>query len=184
MSADTTSQGVSRRSIAVGVAWTVPTIVAATSAPSFAISEPTPTVAESAGCKAPGASCSPIQKGYAFPFHICNVDTVDIWIYSVNFLSTSPATIYTTVFNSGSQLVETLNNGAGPDVVATLPRKLAPGECVYYKYNGFSNNSANIAFTANLSFTWGHTSTAAGDTDHAPVPFSVLVSDTPPDCCK
>lgn len=174
--------GLSRRALAVGSAWSVPAILVSTSAPAFALSGGPPSASESPGCKAPGNSCAPIQKGYAFPFQLCNNTGEDIWIYSVTFTSTVPANIYTDIF-SGGQLIET--NAAGTtNVVATLPDALPNGTCLYYKYNGFAANSANIGFTANLSFTWGHTPTAAGDTDHGPVNFQIVIGATPPDCCK
>ncbi|MEI2819959.1 MAG: hypothetical protein V9E81_06940 [Marmoricola sp.] len=182
MSAEISTSGVNRRSLALGAAWAAPVIALSTSAPAFAVSGTTPTVAESPGCKAPGSSCAPIQKGYAFPFQLTNTDTIDIWIYTVTFVSTVPSNVYTDVF-SGGQLIQTNSTGT-VDTVAVLPLNIPPGGTLYFKYNGFASSSANLAYDANLSFTWGHTATAAGDTDHQPVNFTINIGASPPDCCK
>lgn len=182
MSAEISTSGVNRRSLALGAAWAAPVIALSTSAPAFAVSFTTPTVAKSPGCKAPGSSCAPIQKGYAFPFQLTNTDTIDIWIYTVTFVSTVPSNVYTDVF-SGGQLIQTNSTGT-VDTVAVLPLNIPPGGTLYFKYNGFASSSANLAYDANLSFTWGHTATAAGDTDHQPVNFTINIGASPPDCCK
>jgi hypothetical protein len=77
MSQDTRSDnvatgGVKRRTLAVGAAWAVPTVIAAGAAPLVAASDGYVTITSGGdACKLPGASCD-INKGYTQPFLVCS----------------------------------------------------------------------------------------------------------------
>jgi hypothetical protein len=65
----------SRRTVAKGVAWSVPTIAMVTAGPTMATSGPEPTFRFISACKSPGNSCSVFPKGYDFRFEVCNPST-------------------------------------------------------------------------------------------------------------
>lgn len=160
---------VSRRTVAKGVAWTVPAIALAAPAPAMAVSGPKPTLVPKAAAKAPGNSCKPIVKGYVFPLDVTNHDpSKSIYIYRVEILS---ITISDPVF--------TVNN-------AIYPIEVPVGSTVEVPFNAGGDNSANLTFSADIAVYWGHTPDPANDADHDhdPMLTTVSVSGTPPDYCK
>src|SRR6478672_3344722 len=67
-------RGISRRTVAKGIAWSVPAVVVASAAPAYALSSASPTVGVPDSCKNPGVSCNTRPKGYSFFVPICNPD--------------------------------------------------------------------------------------------------------------
>ena len=75
-------RGVSRRTVAKGIAWSVPAVVVASAAPAYAASSAPPSVSNATACKNPGGSCKTRPKGYSFFVTLCNPDPTDtIYMY-------------------------------------------------------------------------------------------------------
>lgn len=158
--------GVSRRTVAKAMAWSVPAIALAVPAPAYASSGREPIITPGLACKAPGNSCNPIVKGYAVYVTVNNPDpTKTIYITAVAI----------TTNTSGISF--------GLATIPTLPLTVAPGATVQLIFNATSSNSANAAFDLGFDVTWGHAADGS-DTDHTPIPVLVTISATPPDCCK
>lgn len=159
---------INRRTVAKGMAWSVPAVAIASAAPAFAVSGPTPTITFTSACKSPGNSCKVFPKGYRFNSKVCNTSPVDIWIYTITFTA------------SGSNLTLTLRE-------PTLPIKVPANQCIDVLWEAESNNSANQTFTLLTSSKWGHAPTYGGDVRQAehdanPMTGSFVVTGTPPDC--
>ena len=169
-----TSKTISRRTVAKGAAWTTPVILGGVAAPAYAASGQTPQLSLGQACKAPGNSCNPFRKGYVVPLTITNPSSKDIWVYVPPTITTSGTTLNLQYagYDDGSG---TLNTGH---------IKIPAGSSVTVKLNATSDNSANQVFTLSMTFTWGHTSNPAGDTEHSPITVTTTVPGTPPDCCK
>lgn len=67
-----TKFGISRRTLAKGVAWSVPAVAVAAAAPAYAASDG-PIALTGMACKLPGASSNPYKQGYIFEALITNV---------------------------------------------------------------------------------------------------------------
>ena len=76
---ESTARGVTRRTLARGAAWTVPTIAAAATVPMAAASTVPVITISGLGCKLPGNSQS-IYKGYAFLLSVVNSTNVPIQV--------------------------------------------------------------------------------------------------------
>ena len=75
-------RGISRRTVATGIAWSVPAVIVASAAPAYASSSASPTVGSATACKNPGGSCKTRPKGYSFFVTLCNPDPTDtIYMY-------------------------------------------------------------------------------------------------------
>ncbi|MFB7843206.1 hypothetical protein [Microbacterium sp. NPDC056052] len=165
--------GVSRRTVTKAMAWAVPAVALAAPVPAFATSGPKPTVTQGDACKAPGGSvtCNGVvfKFGYGVPVYITNNSPLDIWIYSVSIVSQSQP-----------------DPVLSPVAVVPLPVKIAAnGGTQQFLIGGQNTNSFNWQNgSLTLDAAWGHTPTAAGDTDHVGDPIEVTVSwdSTPPGC--
>lgn len=166
--ADTRTPGrsISRRTLAKGAGWSVPTVALASAAPALASSLQTPPTFKLNGyCKSPGKSCKTFPKGYEFRFTVCNNSPVPIWIHGVS---------YTTV---GTNL--TLIH-ASP----SLPIALDANECRNVAFRADSSNSANQEFDFTMTIIWNHSSSPTGDPNtHLPYTTPTFrIPGTPPDC--
>lgn len=163
-SASQGARGPSRRTVARGAAWSLPTSVVLGSAPAFAASAPPPSFTLTGACKSPGNSCKVFPKGYEFRFTVCNKSALDVYIYSV---------AYQTV---GTNL--TLIHAT-----PTLPTRIPAGGCIPLVFRANSSNSANQDFTAEMTLGWGHTPKANGESHvHKDIKVTFVVPGTPPDC--
>ena len=154
--------GMSRRTVAKAMAWSVPAVALAIPAPAYASSGETPTFVQGVACKLPGQSC-PTEFGYIFPITVEN--------------------------NTGKTIViesATIDQISGVDfnlalVGATPPfgTPITHGETVQLNFLATSTNSANAVFSARLSVEWGH---FVGDPDHEILVFDYNVDGTKP--CK
>ncbi|GAT72220.1 hypothetical protein MHM582_0693 [Microbacterium sp. HM58-2] len=161
-----TSEGISRRTVTKAMAWAVPAIAIAAPVPAFAASGETIIITPGAACKAPGASCAPIIKGYSVPATVYNPDqNQDAWVTAISI----------NINTSG------LNFGLNP--IPALPWFIPAGQSINVNFNATSQNSANGVFDLGFLVTWGHEQDGS-DTDHAPIQVTVSVPGTPPDCCK
>ena len=75
--------GISRRTVAKGMAWSVPAIALAVSTPAYAASPGIITLTGD-GCKLPGASQGDVFKGYAFRATLTNTTNADIEVTIVD----------------------------------------------------------------------------------------------------
>lgn len=158
--------GISRRTVAKAMAWSVPAVALAVPAPAYAASGQPPVITPGLACKAPGNSCNPIVKGYAVYTTVYNPDpTQTIYITDV-------------VINQN-----TSGLSLGLATIPGLPLTVGPEQTVQLIFNATSSNSANADFTLGFLVTWGHESDGS-DTDHADIQVTVVIPATPPDCCK
>lgn len=142
----------SRRTLAAGAAWAVPAIAVAGAAPAYALSGKKPTWTLKDACKFPGRACKAYPFTYALQYEVCNNTNKDIWVYTITYSDTL----------AGVNFV----HKAPP----SLPFKVEANKCVtLWFYAVGSGNSANATFDLTLCYTWGHTQTAAGDTEHSQV---------------
>src|SRR4051794_30295484 len=120
--------GVSRRTVAKGVAWSVPVVIVASAAPAMAASGGPPRIVKGPACKNPGNSCRTRPKGYGFTAQVSNDDpTKPIYLYSATI--TSPQ-------------IADLTFGT---VEPSFPILVPAGQCVNVLFNASSDNSANLA---------------------------------------
>lgn len=162
--------GVSRRTVAKGVAWTVPAVMVAGAAPAFAISGTPPTFVFDSACKSPGNSCKPTPKGYTTGYNVCNTESVPIYLYSVTYQNVVSATKGAITFTY-----------IGPP---TMPVRLEANTCYRIAFAADSSDSGNLgATTGTIVVRWGHTLPGGSDTDHGPVLQDFNFNGTPPDCC-
>lgn len=164
--------GVSRRTVAKAMAWSVPAVALAVPAPAYAASGPPPTVAVGTACKLPGNSageCAEIfaglpgldpNKAFAIPLLITNNTSQDIVLQpSISIVSSGlPFTVV----------------GINP----TYCTIIEPGDSVKVIVYANSDNSANQSVTLQLTVPWGHD---CADTDHSPIVIpNVVISSFPP----
>lgn len=154
--------GISRRTVAKAMAWSVPAVALAVPAPAYAASGPPPTVAVGNGCKLPGNSaqgCADIfaglpgldpNKAYAIPLLITNNTSKPIVIQEfVTITVTSGGLPFNVV-------------GINPDYCTVIPVNGSVKVIVYAN----SDRSANESVTFTLTVPWGHD---CNDTDHSPI---------------
>ena len=154
--------GVSRRSVAKGLAWSVPAVAVASAAPAFAASGSGPVPTFISACKYPGGSCSSRPKGYSLFFRIDNPTDKTIYIYTVTITSVT-GTPLTFAFS-----------------VPRLPVAVPAGGSVIADFVASSGNSAQQAFSADVTVTWGHNPTSPDPDNPPPVTTRVVASETPP----
>ena len=166
--------GVSRRTVAKAMAWSVPAVALAVPAPAYAASGNPPTVAVGVACKLPGNSlsdCSEIagienldpEKAYAIPLLVTNNTSKDIVLKPSITIETTSGTLTFTV-------------------VAVNPpygTVIAPGESVKVIVYANGSSSANTEVTLTLTVPWGHD---LNDTDHTPIVIPGIVIDDFPPC--
>ncbi|TQM58476.1 hypothetical protein FBY41_3843 [Humibacillus xanthopallidus] len=156
--------GVSRRSVAKGIAWSVPAVAVASAAPALAASGAAPVPTFISACKYPGNSCSTRPKGYSLYFQIANPTSKTIYVYTVSIANLS-----------GSALSFQFSV---PPVPITVP---ANGS-VSTEFVASSGNSAQQGFSADITITWGHNPTPPDPDNHPAITTRVNVVDTPPNC--
>ena len=171
---------ISRRTIAKGAAWAVPTVplVVATT-PAYASSGGGPKGTFQRACKQPGNSCAPFgfTKGYSFLITITNPTNKPIYVYTATG-ALAPVFIVTTSSTSGV----TFSFGDAVQYIPAVPPAgptFAPlGDSVLIPANGSiqiiidatSNNSANFTASGTIFLAWGHTPIPGSDPDHPYTP--------------
>ena len=166
--------GVSRRTVAKAMAWSVPAVALAVPAPAYAASGSPPGVAVGTACKLPGASadkkCADLfaglpglnpDKAFAIPLLVCNNTGKDIVL--------KPSI---SIASSGLPFAVV---GINPDYCTVIP----DGECVKVVVYANSNNSQNQIVTLDVTVPWGHD---CNDTDHPPIVIEDVVVDSFPPC--
>jgi hypothetical protein len=165
--------GVTRRTVAKGLGWTVPVIAVAMPVPAFAASGNPPGNAVGVACKLPGNSaqgCADLfaglpgldpNKAFAIPFLVTNNTSKPI-VLRPSVTITSSGLPFTVV-------------GISP----TYCTPIAPGASVKVIAYANSNNSANQSVTLGFIIPWGHD---CDDTDHDPMVIAGIVIDSFPPC--
>ena len=115
-------------------------------------------------CKYPGGSCSSRPKGYSLFFRIDNPTDKTIYIYTVTITSVT-GTPLTFAFS-----------------VPRLPVAVPAGGSVIADFVASSGNSAQQAFSADVTVTWGHNPTPPDPDNHPPVTTRGVATETPPNC--
>jgi hypothetical protein len=156
--------GLSRRSVAKGLAWSVPAVAIASAAPAIAASGAPPELTFVSACKYPGNSCGSRPKGYSLFFRIGNPTGKTIYIYSVSIANIS-GTVLTFSFS-----------------VPGLPVAVPANGSVNTEFVASSGNSAQQGFTGDVTVTWGHNPTPPDPDSHPAVTTRVVVTATPPNC--
>ena len=169
--------GVSRRTVAKAMAWSVPAIALAVPAPAYAASGGPPTITVGDACKLPGNSCGNVfVKGYVFDVTITNNTGKDIYLYNqagfqITFTEDNPD--ITLFFQAAID--------ASTGDVITFPYLLADGDSVALIFNaGENGNSANTSLNGSVSVPWGHTPTPPDPDNHPPAVDDFSFADTPP----
>lgn len=153
---------VRRRTVAKGVAWTVPAVAVASTAPAFALSGTPPIICAGVACKLPGSSCDNFvagldgTKGFAFPFTIENTDSKPIYIYSVTIAPFADKTF---------------------DVVGvSFPfGPIAAGAFLEVTVYANGSSSDQTGGVTTVTVEWGHTPLAADDTEHEAIAVPIAV---------
>ena len=177
-------EGISRRTVVKGMAWSVPVIAASSALPAYAVTGPPPTLIVGAACKQPGASYDSTAKpygfvkGYIFTVTVTNPDPdLDVYIY------TTPGAVSTCspYFQVTSDVPFAYETARLQDLTLPYPPigdELAPsqvvpagGSIVIYVSAGTGAASPNDDATGSLYFPWGHTLGACDDPDHPYTPF-------------
>lgn len=169
--------GVSRRTVAKAMAWSVPAVALAVPAPAYAASGGPPTIQVGDACKLPGNSCGDVfVKGYVFDVTISNNTGKDIYLYNqAGFLITF------TEDNPDITLFFQAAIDATTGDVITFPYLLPDGESVALIFNaGENGNSANQSLNGSVSVPWGHTPTPPDPDNHPPAVDDFSFADTPP----
>lgn len=163
--------GISRRTVAKAMAWSVPAVALAVPAPAYAASGNPPVICVGAARKLPGNSCqgaTPIPgadvtavKGFVFPFQVTNNTSKTIIIKDVDIVT---------------------NPVQSPPFVAVastpaLPATIAPNTSVTIWVYTTGPNSGNFTVDATATVYWGHT---LDDADHTPIQFTWTIDGFPP----
>jgi hypothetical protein len=164
--------GVTRRTVAKGLGWTVPVIAVAMPVPAFAASGNPPGTAVGVACKLPGnsaSSCAEVfaglpgldpNKAFAIPFLVNNNTSKPI-VLRPSMTITSSGLPFAVV-------------GISPPYCTPI----APGDTVKVIAYANSDNSANQSVTLSFIIPWGHD---CNDTDHDPMIITgVVISAFPP----
>jgi hypothetical protein len=169
------SQGrkLGRRTVAKGMAWSVPAVAVAAAAPALAASGAPPTPAVGTACKLPGNSasgCADIfaglpgldpTKAFAVPLLITNNTNKPI-VLKPSITITSSGLPFTVV-----------------GIVPAYCTPIAPGSSVKVIVYANSDSSANQSVTLGFTIPWGHD---CNDADHAPIVISGVVIGSFPPC--
>lgn len=170
-------RGITRRTLAVGAAWSVPVIAMATAAPAMAVSGPTPSLTYQGACKYPGEGNGPnqcygqVSKGYGVVMNVVNHDTGNTIYLCTPVISNIQG------FSGSVPLVLTYT---GPGCLSVAPGANAD---LNFLFSG-NKDSSNQTFTFDFTVNWGHTCPCSADPNgHGPVTvLNNSVASTPPGC--
>ena len=177
----------SRRTVAKGVAWSVPAVAIAVAAPARAFSAPGPTGSSNAdACKTPGGSCDNYTKGYLFPISVTNNSGFAVWLYTGVVAGTSPSYTGPIIVEDSPDIslfyAGALVNGVFYPAGTSIP--VPAGATVYMILNAGENGSSqNVQdLSGSITFQWGHDPDPADDMDHiaAPLVVNFNTASTPP----
>ena len=169
--------GVSRRTVAKAMAWSVPAVALAVPAPAYAASGGPPSIVVGDACKLPGNSCGNVfVKGYIFDVTITNNSGKDIYLYDQAGFE-----IIITDTNPDITLFFQAAIDATTGDVISFPYLLPAGDSIAIILNaGQNGNSANVSLTGSISIPWGHTPTPPDPDNHPPAVDDFSFASTPP----
>ena len=170
--------GVTRRTVAKAMAWSVPAVALAVPAPAYAASGRPPTVTVGDACKLPGNSCGDVfVKGYVFEVTISNTSGKDIYLYDQAGFE-----ILITENSDDIDLFFQAAVDATTGDVITFPYLLTNGSSIQIILNaGENGNSQNVQDLAGtISVPWGHTPTPPDPDNHPPAVDDFSYASTPP----
>ncbi|MGA4507749.1 hypothetical protein ACQB6R_01795 [Propionibacteriaceae bacterium G1746] len=159
---------VSRRTVATGIAWSVPAVAVASAVPAYAVSGTPPTIKGGKAYKWPGNSCpgtptfTDAQKAYLFTFRVTNTSDKTIYLYSATITTTTTGLTFNVI-------------GATPAFGTPIP----PGGTVDVGLFANGSDSGNLTFTATASIEWGHNYPGPDPDNHAPVTLTWRICGTP-----
>ena len=169
--------GVTRRTVAKAMAWSVPAVALAVPAPAYAASGNPPTIVVGDACKLPGNACGEVfVKGYVFDVVITNNTGKAIYLYDqpgyeITISETNPDL---------ELFFQAAINASTGEVIA-FPYLLANGASIAIVLNaGENGNSANQSLTGSISMPWGHTPTPPDPDNHPNAVDDFSFADTPP----
>ena len=170
--------GVSRRTVAKAMAWSVPAVALAVPAPAYAASGGPPTIIVGDACKLPGNSCGDVfVKGYVFEVTITNNTGKDIYLYNetgFEILITEDSDDIDLFFQAA------IDANTGQQI--TFPFLLEDGDSIFIILNaGENGNSQNVQdLSGTISIPWGHTPTPPDPDNHPPAVDDFFSEDTQP----
>ena len=170
--------GVSRRTVAKAMAWSVPAVALAVPAPAYAASGGPPTIIVGDACKLPGNACGNVfVKGYLFEVTITNNTGKDIYLYNqagFEILITEDSDDIDLFFQAA------IDANTGDPI--TFPFLLEDGDSLFIILNaGENGNSQNVQdLTGTISIPWGHTPTPPDPDNHPPAVDDFFSASTPP----
>ncbi|WP_448811688.1 hypothetical protein [Agromyces bauzanensis] len=170
--------GVTRRTVAKAMAWSVPAVALAVPAPAYAASGGPPTVSVGDACKLPGNACGTLfVKGYLFEVTITNNTGKDIYLYDqagYEILITEDSPDIDLFFQAA------VDSTTGDPI--TFPYLLADGASITIILNaGENGNSQNVQdLSGTISIPWGHTPTPPDPDNHPPAVDDFSYASTPP----
>lgn len=170
--------GVTRRTVAKAMAWSVPAVALAVPAPAYAASGGPPTIQVGDACKLPGNSCGNVfVKGYVFEVTITNNTGKDIYLYD--------QTGYEIIITEDSPDIDLFFQAAvdaNTGDVISFPYLLEDGDTLFVIMNaGENGNSQNVQnLSGTISIPWGHTSTPPDPDNHPPAVDDFFFEDTQP----
>ena len=162
-----TPKGISRRTVAKAMAWSVPVVAVAAAVPAYAASGAKPIITPGPACKLPGQSCQTLPGfGYVVQSTVQNPDT-------------TKSIFITAVSVTGS----TCGNLTGAAISSpTLPIEVPAGGTITVFFRAFATNSQNQTDCSfNFLVTWGHESDGSDD-DHQQITVPIIITSTPPNC--
>ena len=156
---------INRRTVAKGIAWSVPAVAIAGVAPAFALSGPMPTAKVLGGGKIPGGSCK--YRGGSI------VDSNKFFGVNVTLANTDPTQV---IYLFPSTIAFTLNPSdwsfqyTGPSTAIRLEPMGQAGSTATFWFGANGTNSGNFTAAVTFCIDWAHTQVLANDTHpHAPI---------------
>ncbi len=160
-----TPKGISRRTVAKAMAWSVPVVAVAAAVPAYAASGSPPIIIAGTACKSPGQSCSAFPFGYRVPVTIQNPDpTKTIYITAI------------TITNN------TCGNLTTATSVPAVPITVPAGQTINATFVANASNSANQSCDFSFSVDWGHAANGSDSGTHSNIQVDINIPSTPPDC--
>ena len=154
----------SRRTLARGVAWSVPVVAVATAAPAFAVSRVPPRPVFLGACKFPGNSCRKAEKGYAFAFQVTNLDARTLAFCSASLSINDPNPFPGVNFTYTGGCFEIAGGATGT---------------AFFFFSG-SGDSANSPFTGSITIRYANGCGTCATDSVALAPIPIVVTATPP----
>jgi hypothetical protein len=153
------SHGISRRTVAKGMAWAVPVIAVAAAVPAYAASQPI-LQATGEGCKLPGSSGN-LYKGYAIGFTANNP-------YDVSLMITVDSIILNGTSLGGTQIINLSGCTKLGNNTFTIPPNTFYSNLVLLTKESGNSQAGTLTATYTITGGPGGTVTASATVDTVP----------------